>query len=256
MTVILTKLRLTSSNVVGMDVPRGWPIPSESVVETARLAVASVLENRDATVDDLIRFYDPDGNYAGPVFDCRDGVEADDIAALDLVAITTMQVEAGPRAVRRFLRHGDDRRALLDALEKTPDVSLWNADSQQLEAAARLYRLTKGIFSGGNMWVSASKLCARKRPRLIPVRDSVIVDGLELPNEDFREDWLIIRRVISDPDIRHELLRCAAFADADRQLALLSIPELRLLDVVLWMRWSRSGQASGTAVRAPIHTPK
>lgn len=71
-----------------------------------------------------------------------------------------------------------------------------------MEAAAALYAVVKAQFSDGNMWVSASKLCARKRPRLIPVRDSVIVAGLGLPDVDFGEDLLIMGAALESQEIR------------------------------------------------------
>ncbi len=116
---------------------------------------------------------------------------------------------------------------------------------RELAAAAALHPLIKTTLGGRNMWVTASKLCARKRPRLIPVRDPVIVTGLGLPNTDFRVDLQIIGAVMGDDDIR-ACLRYAADvvdrADPDRTTRVASIPLLRLLDTALWMRWSVRGR--------------
>ena len=88
----------------------------------------------------------------------------------------------------------------------------------------------------------------------IPVRDSVIVAALGLPNVDFREDWLIIGAIMQCDEIRAPLRECAEAADPGQVTMLAHVPELRLLDTVLWMRCSAAGRRRGTAAAQPAAT--
>jgi hypothetical protein len=97
---------------------------------------------------------------------------------------------------------------------------------------------------GGNKWVTASKICARKRPALIPVRDSVVVEEIRLPNTDFRIDWALLRALVRDQEIVAALDALAADAGAigaDLQ----GVPTLRLLDSAVWMHRRNIGDRSG-----------
>lgn len=232
--------------------PSDWPAADSAVVAGARRRVDAVLADSTATIEDLKTFYSPDRDYAGPVFDDRTGSDPNKIDARDLLAITAMSVQAGPRAIGKFLQPGELRTKMAAALRATDDVSLWEASPAQLEAADALYRCVKQRLSSANMWVTTGKLCARKRPQLIPVRDRVIVAGLGLPAQHFGQDWLVMGGLLEAHDIRVELQRCAAKA-ATAGSIIASVPELRLLDAVLWMRWSRRGKK--TAVQSSTALP-
>lgn len=112
-------------------------------------------------------------------------------------------------------------------------MSLAEADQDVLNSAARLYQLFKELLRG-NKWVTASKLAARKRPALIPVRDRVIVKHLELDNRDFREDWRVMRYLLRDNDVLEALAEVRSLA-ARQQPVVADLPDLRLLDSALWM---------------------
>ena len=50
--------------------------------------------------------------------------------------------------------------------------------------------------------MTASKLCARKRPDLFPVRDKEVCDYLGLTQlRNYQADWQVFRSLIGDPDI-------------------------------------------------------
>lgn len=237
-----------------MQAPAHWPAVDTRLITAARERVRIVLADQARTARELAMYYDPDGDYAGPIFDDRAHVATDEFTPADLLAITAMQVQASPRALGRFLKRDAHRRQLRDALVAAPDAPLWEAPAVLLDAAADLYALVKRQFSDGNMWVTASKLCARKRPQLIPVRDSVLVADLGLPNRDYRSDWLIMGAVMDDPDIRTGLRQCAEAADPDGRTILTGVPDLRLLDAALWMRWSRGGRARDAVERQAAGT--
>jgi hypothetical protein len=101
--------------------PDTWPQPDTGHVDEARRNVAAVLADRDLTSTQLREFYDPTRNFAGPVFDDRSRSDLNDLSALDLLAVTTMHVRAGPRALSAFLNDGEARTELLGALRASDD---------------------------------------------------------------------------------------------------------------------------------------
>ena len=88
----------------------------------------------------------------------------------------------------------------------------------------------------------ASKLLARKRPRLVPVTDEIIVarDG------PAGQAWRALRHCLQDESLRHviEVLR-------PRQARTASV--LGLLDVALWMLHSESTAARNAPGRGQRH---
>jgi hypothetical protein len=69
---------------------------------------------------------------------------------------------------------------------------------------------------------------ARKRPRLIPVFDSVVHDALSPGDENF---WLALRCELGDAGLRERLTEMRAAAGIAQEISL-----LRVLDVAVWMR--------------------
>ena len=122
------------------------------------------------------------------------------------------------------------------------------ADTDQLLAMARApSRRLKQVLSPAdvknpNPWVTASKLCARKRPDLFPVRDNVVCKylGLIEPKGNYEVDWQVFRHVIQDNAIRRRLDEIVDEAAA-RPGVDVGHPNRRLrhLDVVLWMHARR-----------------
>ena len=150
----------------------------------------------------------------------------------------------GPRGGRAA--RGDVRTTILRLLseENLPlDADLAMADDGQLVAMADLHEALKRVLSPAdvrnpNPWVTASKLCARKRPDLFPVRDNVVVKylGLDRPKGNYQVDWQVFRHVIQDNAIRRRL--DAIVDEASRSPGVdVGHPNWRLrhLDVVLWM---------------------
>ena len=90
----------------------------------------------------------------------------------------------------------------------------------------------------------AGKLLARKRPRLVPVTDKIIVARVGPAGQT----WRAPRHCLQD-----ESLRRAIEALRSRQARTASV--LRLLDVALWMAHSES-TAAGNARAAASVTPQ
>ncbi|WP_092615717.1 DUF6308 family protein [Jiangella sp. DSM 45060] len=206
--------------------------PSSAQLDRARSAALGALED-PAAVQNLRLFYDRDSNYAGRSFLAVGPVEYDSITAADLYATSLLGISVGPRAGRQLLQGGPHRNDILKALRMVPvESDLADADDTVLDAAEHLHLQLKNAL-GGNKWVAASKLCARKRPRLFPVRDSLVTRGLLGVGEDRRVDWLVYQHLVTDTEVRRLLEKVTA-ESAVREADLLD-PPLRILDVVLWM---------------------
>lgn len=187
---------------------------------------------------------EPDGfgtGFAGPTFDRLRPNMPDEWSSADLLAVSLLDVNVRPRGVREILETRSANR-FNDALARIPsDVNLWDSDERvekALDEARRLFKELEGLSGVGP--VTASKLLARKRPALIPIRDRVINRRLHLkPKEPF---WSPLRAVLSQPEILSGLraMRPTGFED---------ITELRVLDIALWMLGSDSGAAKNARAR-------
>lgn len=189
----------------------------------------------------LAAYYDIDGNYVGATFSELAPNEWLDLTAADLHATSLMSVDIGPRATRRLLT-GPNRAWVISALRSIPDHDLLTADTETLEAMYDFYLAVKDALSSTtaknpNPWVTASKLCARKRPPLFPVRDRNVCRHLGiLKLGDVRADLQVFRALVQDDDVRRAievLPEAAQVASGDRELAMES-SDLRLLDAALW----------------------
>lgn len=187
----------------------------------------------------LVRFFDPEGPFAGTTFDDLGGNPRDRFTADDLLATTLLDMRYRPRAVRAILGEQADR--LNDLLAAVPDdVDLWSATDEDLAAA---YSLWRALRSGGSLSgvgpTTTSKVMARKRPRLIPIVDSVVRNALEFE----KDSWTELRAALQQSDLpeRIEHLRPAGVGKV--------VSTLRLLDAAVWMRYSR-GRATRAAREA------
>ena len=80
---------------------------------------------------------------------------------------------------------------------------------------------------------TASKLLARKRPRLCPVSDKVVIGAVGVPGWTWEE----LRAFLQDPAARAEI-------EALRPPPAAVVSVLRILDVAIWIRHSHSRAAS------------
>lgn len=195
---------------------------------TAR--IESLLDTPRAA--DLVRaYFDPTGVFAGATFVTLVPNDPYSIGAADLVATGLLDVGFGPEAVRRLLEdHSSELRALLRAVR--PDIDLWDPDAP-LEAAATLWQRLREYR--GIDWVIAGKLLARKRSRLIPVVDSVVVEELQAPEGEY---WRALQQALQDQALRSRVDSLGAGLNLPPE-----ITTLRLLDALIWMRGSESTNA-------------
>ena len=123
--------------------------------------------------DAVALYFDETQPFAGWTFDSLGNNPRDRIVADDLLAVTLLDVRWTPPAVRRLLCDQADEvsKLLVDVDNKT---EIWAPDSgNQLDAAEPLWELLYRLPEVRD--TRASKLLARKRPRLIPITDSIIV---------------------------------------------------------------------------------
>jgi hypothetical protein len=190
----------------------------------------------------LARFYDVGGNYTGASLAELRPIDPLNFTPSDLFATTLMSVRIGPGATRRILQDGTTRSILLRKLRKVPDVKLAFAGCSELLAMADLYEEVKRALSAATVkrpdaWVTASKLCARKRSELFPVRDRDVRDHLGLSGlRNYQVDWQIFRELLRDDEILmtiDEMVEATYATAVGRQLQL-DHSRLRLLDAAIW----------------------
>ena len=243
------------------SVPEGWKVASEEVVTNAEGVVRASLAD-DSAVDDLVTYYGRDGNYAGATFVDLGPTSPWDVTPADLLALTLLSVQAPPYSVRKLLEPSAERNRVLRLLseERLPmDADIALADSPTLLAMAELHEALKLYLSPShskakNPWVTTSKLCARKRPDLFPVRDNVVCAMLGLGNS-YEVDWQVFRRLMQAIDLREridEIVDLAAVRGADT-----GSPNNRLrhLDAILWMKGARRALSSGETEADLVATP-
>ena len=170
--------------------------------------------------------------YGGAHFDQWDSLgtrdaDADRFTADDLVAVTFLSVNVSPPAARAILR---DRAGELAGLlrEVGEDKDLADEPEQHPDewAGWRLMAALRTLPDVGP--TIASKLVARKRPRLRPIWDSVVA---ELTGTQ-QSQWEPLRVALRADDLalHRRLLRLRAAAGLPEQVSV-----LRVLDVICWM---------------------
>lgn len=169
--------------------------------------------------------------YMGSLFDTWAGGGdkldcANRFTDADINAVAMLSVEIPPPAVIEILvrRAGE----LSSLLEQIPvDVDLHEAPAAMVGKDSASWALWDALNAiPGIAWVSAGKLCARKRPRLLPVYDAYVKHVVGAP-DNF---WEALRQTLSDNEaaLAKRLRRIGDAAGATD----LSI--LRVFDVIAW----------------------
>ncbi|HEY0618229.1 MAG TPA: DUF6308 family protein [Kribbella sp.] len=195
-------------------------------------------------IQDLHTYYqDGPSSYTGRWFE-RIGTPEEQhrnrnrLTSDDIVALSALSVRLPITVSARLL--GTDAAEISKLLTDIPaDVDLWSASRAHLgpkSAAFQLFmKLRAMAWNGGEhgtAWVTAHKLLARKRPRLIPMYDAQVRGLVDLGKG---ADWWISLQSALTPQIRDHLIRAHKAAELDP-----TISSLRTLDVILWMRARRT----------------
>jgi hypothetical protein len=155
---------------------------------------------------------------------------ADRFTSDDVVAVSLLSVRIPGQAALQLLdAQANELNVLLSGIPVGSD--LWQAPEEAVapgSSADRLWRRLDDVPGIG--WVTAGKLLARKRPRLIPVYDRVVKAALGRKDED--EWWRPLRTALHEnPDLVAKLKSLRDHVALDHPVSL-----LRILDVCIWMR--------------------
>jgi hypothetical protein len=193
-------------------------------------------------VDDLRAYFEdgpPNTGYAGRWFE-QIGTPADQeanrnrLTADDVVALSALSIRLPITVSARLL--GPDADEIGELLSEIPaDVDLWDVQRSELSPKSAAYRLFTKFramaWNGGEhgtSGVTASKLLARKRPRLIPIYDTQVSQLVDLGKG--ANWWISLQQALTN-DLRSQLEQAHKAADLGSV-----ITPLRTLDVILWMR--------------------
>ena len=238
--------------------PDGWAPLSDEVVGTATGQALAALAGA-AALGGVARYYDRTGSYAGTLFlDARPN-DPYSIEASDLYAVTTLSIKLDARHGRLLLDEGDDRMRVHEQLRSLdPDLPITDLERGQGGSAGTLTRMyelhshLRDLLAGdSNRWVTAAKICARKRPRLFPVRDNAVcrylAGGRPLKRGDgwpgdFSVDIQIYANLMTNPTVVDELTRLRRELEETRG-GRPDDEDLRMLDTALWMAANRHPRA-------------
>lgn len=237
------------SAATDLTIPEGWnavsPEAQDHACTVTLAAIAHAAKPNTEGTAPLARYYDVATDYAGATFATMTPIDPNDVTATDLHAVRLLSVRLGAAATRRLLEEGPLRTELLRALSLVrTDATLAEATPSDLVAMENFYEATRRAMiepsaKTSNPWVTATKLTARKRPDLIPVRDTLVRKVLGLASlRDYRIEWQVMRTLVNDPTVMHALKAAVASAQESgraqgRHMAF-DTSVLRLLDVALW----------------------
>lgn len=184
--------------------------------------------NAENAEDMLVQYLD-EGTFSGAWFE-RLGGRGDDPAVAnrftpaDLIAVSTLSVRiSGWAAIRLLEDKADELTALLKAIQT--DLPLHEATDGDIEAVYAAHDALNGIRDIGH--VTRSKLLARKRPHLVPIRDQHVLR--DLVGSAYGPFTQPLRDVLAaDEGVLNRLEELRK----DRE----GLSLLRILDIVVWMR--------------------
>ncbi len=209
-------------------------LPTDDAVRAAARRIRANLTARG--LDRAVAAYFSEPDFAGMTFSDLGRNPPGEIIADDLLAVALLDITWRPRVVRILL--GSHRQQLAEMLAAVPQATdLWDASDDALRRIDVLWDALTAIDGIGT--ASATKLLARKRPRLCPISDSVVIKAVDVPGRT----WDVLQCLLQDPAARTEIeaLRPAIAAEASL---------LRILDVALWVTYSGTAAAQWVRDRA------
>ena len=209
---------------------------------TLRLPTTLATDSDAAAVAALTRYYDRpylgDDAYVGAYFDAWSSTgdragEADRFTADDLVAVTFLSVQVPPTAARAILHtEAEALNALLTAIG--PDRDLVD-EPDPLAPGWPAWDLETALWAlPGIGQTKATKLIARKRPRLYPIWDSVVSGVLGTERAHLNPVREALRA--DDGALHRRLLSIRKEAGLPEEIS-----ALRVFDVIAWMDGKNRG---------------
>lgn len=202
-------------------------LPTDQAVHSAARRLRTSLATPGLLRAVAAYFNEPD--FAGMTFSDLGDNPPCELVPDDLLAVALLDITWRPEVVRTLLvSRKQELSRLLAAIPQ--DVDLWEASDEALADIDLIWKTLMSIEGIGS--ASASKLLARKRPRICPISDSLVRDAVDVPGRT----WDVLRCLMQDPQARAdtELLRPPEAATASL---------LRVLDVALWVSHSKSAAA-------------
>ena len=202
-------------------------LPTDEIVHSAACRLQASLTAPGLRRAVASYFQEPE--FAGATFGDLGFNPPDQITADDLLAVSLLDITWRPQVVRILLV--SHRAQLSSLLAEIPQaLDLWDAGDDTLRRVDFLWDVLTAIDGIGT--ASATKLLARKRSRLCPIGDNLVIKAVDVPGRT----WDVLRCLLRDPLARAqvEALRPAEAAHASL---------LRILDVALWVSHSRSAAA-------------
>jgi Family of unknown function (DUF6308) len=211
-------------------------------------------------IDDIVRhpstrrlvaeYFDESSPFEGNLLERIGNNDPFRITLDDLLAVTMLDVEVKPRGVRRVLFDKEFGAASTELLKSIPgDVDIW--DRPDLVAAGgeagTLWELLRKERGHGIGSVTAGKLLSRKRPRLIPIVDSVVKKIIDVEEGS---QWEFFATCLEDAERRDRIVKMEPSGLEP------SVSTLRLLDVALWMWGSAGRPAKKARERAELAEPE
>ncbi|MBM4534602.1 hypothetical protein GS433_23110 [Rhodococcus hoagii] len=205
---------------------------------TIRLPKALVADDDGAAVEVLRRYFTEPlvkTGYlrSGARWDTWDstgtrGRDADTFTADDLVAVTMLSVDVSPDGAQILLRERvDEFGELLVAVGPDRDLA---DEADELTPESPVCRLEAALWTVPSIGRTvASKLIARKRPRLFPIYDRVIGEVLDTKQAHLEPVRTALRA--DDGALQRRLVSLREQAGLDE-----AIPALRILTVLAWMQ--------------------
>jgi len=172
------------------------------------------------------------GAYGGAQYDLWDSLgtraaNVDRFTPDDLVAVTFLSVNTpGPAAVHLLRDHAQEFNEMLAAVGPDRDLADEAHPLTRDSPAWQLDTMLRSLDKVGP--VIASKLLARKRPRLVPIWDSVVSTLTGTQTSQWEPLRLALRA--DDCALHRRLLRLRGLAGLPEQVS-----ALRVLDVICWM---------------------
>src|SRR6204780_2759821 len=202
-------------------------LPTDDAVRAAARRLRADLTA--AGLDRAVAAYFLDPVFAGMTFSDLGRNPPGEIIADDLLAVALLDITWRPQAVRILLgSHHQELSQMLAALPQATD--LWEASDDALRSIDVLWDALTAIDGIGT--ASATKLLARKRPRLCPISDSIVIKAVDVPGRT----WDVLRCLLQDPAARADV-------EALRPESAAAASVLRMLDVALWVLHSRTANA-------------
>ncbi|AHK35671.1 hypothetical protein OPAG_08304 [Rhodococcus opacus PD630] len=203
---------------------------------TLRLPTTLATDSDAAAIAALTKYYGRpylgDDAYVGAHFDSWSSTgdragEADRFTADDLVAVTFLSVQVPPKAARAILHtEAEALNALLTAIGSDRDLV---DEPEPLTPGWPAWDLETALWAlPGIGQTKATKLIARKRPRLYPIWDSVVSQVLGTERAHLNPVREALRA--DDGALHRRLLSIRKEAGLPEEIS-----ALRVFDVIAWM---------------------